>query len=67
MTKREAIDTLELNRPFVCNDFQKAIDMAINAIEKQIELSTNCEGSCIDCKYRGEFHCANDLLIDSEV
>ena len=46
---------------------RSALDMAIKALEKQIELRENCEGSCIDCKYRGEFHCANDLLIDSEV
>lgn len=45
----------------------EALRVAIYALEKQKELRENCEGSCLDCKYRGEFHCANDLLIDSEV
>lgn len=68
MTEQEAL--LELKSfPVNCLDFkeQMALDMAIKALEKQIELRENCEGSCLDCKYRGEFHCANDLLIDSEV
>lgn len=41
-----------------------AYAMAIEALEKQKELQENCNGSCRECKYRGEFHCANDLLID---
>jgi hypothetical protein len=41
----------------------EARSMAIKALEKQIELRENCEGSCSDCKYRGD-GCANDLLID---
>lgn len=63
MTEQEAIQYLE-NHGYI-DDAVK--DMAIKALEKQKELRENCEGSCYECKYRGEFHCANDLLIDREV
>ena len=68
MTEKEAIKHLKLcksSRLFIPNN--DVLDRAIKALEKQIELRENCEGRCIDCKYRGEFHCANDLLIDREV
>lgn len=42
----------------------EAVSMAIQALEKQKELRENCEGKCSDCKYRGEYQCANDLLIE---
>ena len=66
MTEQEAISLLKIMRTFNngSNARVEAIDTAINALEKQKELRENCEGSCLDCKYRGEFHCANDLLID---
>lgn len=71
MTEAEAIKILEKEKAYMDShggDIQSnALGMAIKALEKQIELRENCEGSCIDCKYRGEFHCANDLLIGSEV
>ena len=35
MREREAIDILELNRPFADNELQKAVDMAIEALKKQ--------------------------------
>ena len=41
-----------------------AYSMAIAALEKQQELQENCKGSCNDCKYRGGYKCANNLLID---
>ena len=35
LTEREAIDTLELNRPFAETELQNAIDMAIESLKKQ--------------------------------
>lgn len=49
MTKREAIDTLELNRPFAKNELQQAIDMAINALKNQI-MPTSYNDTCDDCE-----------------
>ena len=60
----EAIQTLEAMKNQFLPPTRNVLDMAIKALEKQKELYKNCEGSCIDCKYRGEFRCANDLLID---
>ena len=35
MTKHEAINTLQLNRPFAESELQRAVDMAIDALKKQ--------------------------------
>lgn len=65
----KAIDVLK-NLAFLSGDrsheeCEEGIKLAIQALEKQKELQENCEGSCSDCKYRGEFKCANNLLIDA--
>lgn len=41
MTIREAVDTLELNRPFAYGELQDAIDMAIDALKKQRWIPCN--------------------------
>lgn len=47
MTKREAIDILELNRPFAENELQQAIDMSIKALKNQI-MPTFHNDTCDD-------------------
>lgn len=66
MTIDEAIIQLTIQRTFAngSNAKVEAIDMAIAALKKQKELQENCSGSCSECRYRGEFNCANDLLIE---
>lgn len=46
-------------------------DMAINALEKQIEMKKYCdENDCADCPYhntsRKDNRCMNDFIIDKE-
>lgn len=36
MTFRDAVNTLELNRPFAYSELQDAVDMAIEALKRQI-------------------------------
>lgn len=66
MTIDEAIIQLTIQRTFTngSNAKVEAIDMAIASLKKQKELQENCSGSCGECRYRGEFNCANDLLIE---
>ena len=43
-----------MNRPFMESEWQKTIDIAINAIEKQIQIEKYC--SSTSCK------CPNDFI-----
>ena len=52
-------------------DDYKANDMAINALEKQIEMKKYCdENDCADCPYHNptlkDNKCMNDFIIDKE-
>ena len=57
MTEHEAINILQLNTPFVASkEANKAVDMAINALEKQIAKKVivppcnACENELCDCE-----------------
>ena len=52
---------MEINRPFMESEWQKTIDIAINAIEKQIEIEKYCSStSCEECIKYGK--CSNDFI-----
>ena len=54
---KDAIYNLEMNRPFMESEWQKTIDIAINAIEKQIQIEKYCSStSCEECS-----KCPNDF------
>ena len=61
MTEREAVNILQLNTPFVASkEANKAVDMAINALEKQIAKKPIVQGLgqryCPVCKCGGADH-----------
>lgn len=68
----EAIECLKSNKPtsgYVM--LQESIDMAIQALEKQIEMKKYCdENDCADCPYHNttlkDNRCMNDFIIEKE-
>ena len=82
MTESEAVEKLKNMRLFMhiedenndckfTEDDYKANEMAINALEKQIEMKKYCdENDCADCPYHNtslkDNRCMNDFIIDKE-
>ena len=71
MTESEAIKGLEMQRTFTYGSDAKILGMAINALEKQIEMKKYCdENDCADCPYHNtslkDNRCMNDFIIDKE-
>lgn len=74
MTESEAIKELHKIRPrggIIPQKRAEAIDVAINALEKQIEMKKYCdENDCADCPYYNtalkDNRCMNDFIIDKE-
>ena len=74
MTESEAIKELHKIRPrggIIPQKRAEAIDVAINALEKQIEMKKYCdENGCADCPYHNtslkDNRCMNDFIIDKE-
>ena len=74
MTESEAIKELHKIRPrggIIPQKRAEAIDVAINALEKQIEMEKYCdENGCDDCPYHNtslnDNRCMNDFIIDKE-
>ena len=71
MTESEAKVILESEYKFhgECSVFGEALTMAINALEKQIEMKKYCdENGCTDCPYHNtslkDNRCMNDFIID---
>lgn len=68
----EAIECLKSNKPtsgYVM--LRESIDMAIKALEKQIEMKKYCdENGCAACPYHNtslkDNRCMNDFIIDKE-
>ena len=75
MTEFEAIKELHKIRPrggIIPQKRAEAIDMAINALEKQIEVKKYCdENDCAGCLYHNtslkDNRCMNDFIIDKGV
>ena len=73
MTESEAIKELQdnIDLPFGVTVSDEASRMAINALEKQIEMKKYCdENDCADCPYHNtslkDNRCMNDFIIDKE-
>ena len=74
MVESEAIKELHEIRPrggIIPQKRAEAIDVAINALEKQIEMKKYCdENGCADCPYHNtslkDNRCMNDFIIDKE-
>ena len=73
MTESEAKVILESEYKFhgECSVFGEALTIAINALEKQIEMKKYCdENDCADCPYHNtslkDNRCMNDFIIDKE-
>lgn len=81
MTENEAIEELkydcnELGKAIPCDtswgcSFENAYEMAIQALEKQIEMKKYCdENDCAYCPYHNtslkDNRCMNDFIIDKE-
>ena len=82
MKESEAIEKLKNMRLFMqiedknndckfTEDDYKANEMAIQALEKQIEMKKYCdENDCADCPYHNtslkDNRCMNDFIIDKE-
>ena len=73
MTESEAKVILESEYKFhgECSVFGEALEIAINALEKQIEMKKYCdENDCADCPYHNtslkDNRCMNDFIIDKE-
>ena len=82
MTESEAIEKLKNMRLFMqitdknsdckfTEDDYKANEMAIQALEKQIEMKKYCdENDCSDCPYHNtslkDNRCMNDFIIDKD-
>ena len=54
-----------------CSIFAEALGLAIQALEKQIEMKKYCdENDCVDCPYHNislkDNRCMNDFIIDKE-
>ena len=74
MTESEAIKELQEIRPrggIIPQKRAEALDVAIQALEKQIEMKKYCdENGCTDCPYHNtslkDNRCMNDFIIDKE-
>ena len=56
---KDAIYNLKMNRQLMESEWQKTIDIAINAIEKQIQIEKYCSSiNCEECSKYGK--CPND-------
>ena len=75
MTENEAIELIEndlkLHSKDLSSKYKKGLRMAINALEKQIEMKKYCdENDCADCPYHNtspkDNRCMNDFIIDKE-
>lgn len=82
MTESEAVENLKNMRLFMqiedknndckfTEDSYKANEMAIQALEKQIEMKKYCdENGCADCPYHNtslkDNRCMNDFIIQKE-
>ena len=73
MTESEAKVILESEYKFhgECSVFGEALEIAINALEKQIEMKKYCdENDCADCPYHNtslkDNRCMNDFIIDKD-
>ena len=61
---KDAIYNLKMNRPLMESEWKKTIDIAINAIEKQIQIEKYCSSiNCEECSKYGK--CPNDFFIYS--
>lgn len=68
----EAIECIKSNKPtsgYVM--LQESIDMAVQALEKQIEMKKYCdENDCADCPYHNtalkDNRCMNDFIIEKD-
>ena len=63
--------TSNANNIIKTNDYIEFVRMAINALEKQIEMKKYCdENGCADCPYHNtslkDNRCMNDFIIDKE-
>ena len=76
MTESEAIKILQRDLQIQIEnkalpDGIEAIQIAIQALEKQIEMKKYCdENDCVDCPYHNislkDNRCMNDFIIDKE-
>lgn len=73
MAENEAIKEFQQNidMPFGSNISREASELAIQALEKQIEMKKYCdENDCVDCPYHNislkDNRCMNDFIIDKE-
>ena len=75
MTESEAIEIVRQERAYMDSHAgraqSEAFQMAINALEKQIEMKKYCdENGCTDCPYHNtslkDNRCMNDFIIDKE-
>ena len=75
MTESEAVELIEndlkLHSKDLSGKYKNSLRMAINAIEKQIEMKKYCdENGCADCPYHNnslkDNRCMNDFIIDKE-
>ena len=75
MTGSEAIELIEkdlkLHSKDLSGKYKNSLRMAINALEKQIEMKKYCdENDCVDCPYHNislkDNRCMNDFIIDAE-
>ena len=75
MTESEAIEIVRKEKAYMDSHAgraqSEAFQMAINALEKQIEMKKYCdENGCADCPYHNtslkDNRCMNDFIIDKE-
>lgn len=73
MTENEAIKEFQQNidMPFGSNISREASELAIQALEKQIEMKKYCdENDCADCPYHNtalkDNRCMNDFIIEKD-
>ena len=75
MTDSEAIEIVRKEKAYMDSHAgraqSEAFQMAINALEKQIEMKKYCdENGCADCPYHNtslkDNRCMNDFIIDKE-
>lgn len=59
---KEAINILELNRPFEENELQNALDIAIESLKMQIKMEKECStyDECCKCNI-----CLSDFIIEN--
>ena len=75
MTENKAIEIVRKEKAYMDSHAgraqSEAFQMAINALEKQIEMKKYCdENGCTDCPYHNtslkDNRCMNDFIIDKE-